>query len=426
MDLIDFEEVNESNKEIVFSKIEDLLYIYLYEGNVSPTNISIENLFGLTSSELKTLKTVHFLFSDEVKRLIDSLPNLMRNLAHSTKKESATVRGNIRGKIEWDKTLKVRYDRGFNDKSLFVCAPPSKYYDLEENQLLKFILKKLIQLTKNNLIIVKKDSEIDLDKLDIDNWQHIIRHRVNESRKTLNKVYFNEIQDIKPKNKHVRKCFKNRNRLYNHVAEVYSLYEKLFILNDKCVIADFISKHLIKTADVHKLYELYIFFSLVRGLDENKQLKLIYSGNSNSIHCSKEDYNVILHYQKTPSIFSRYSMYKKIVDNLDGIEVNVRSPDIIIEFKQGNVSFYRIIEVKNSSEEGYIRKSIYKVMGYYQDFKSIEDHENSQLCKLYPVVLVTYHGISLKKDYDPFIDKEIIILNREEFLDSLNELLILN
>ena len=81
-----------------------------------------------------------------------------------------------------------------------------------------------------------------------------------------------------------------------------------------------------------------------------------------------------------------------------------------------------MVEVKNSSSTSYVRGSLYKVMGYYKDFKRISNLENFDLTHKYPVVLVTWGGIELKKGYNPFNDK-IIILNRKEFIDNLDKLL---
>ena len=61
-------------------------------------------------------------------------------------------------------------------------------------------------------------------------------------------------------------------------------------------------------------------------------------------------------------------------------------------------------------------------MGYYKDFRHIHELENFDFTDNYPVVLVTWGGISIKDNYDPFND-EIIILNRMEFIDNLDKLL---
>ena len=111
----------------------------------------------------------------------------------------------------------------------------------------------------------------------------------------------------------------------------------------------------------------------------------------------------------------------EILENYE-IKGNTRAPDVIIEFEKNGQTYYRLVEVKNSSSTNYVRASLYKVMGYYKDFKRICAVENFDFTNRYPVVLVTWGGISIKESYNPFND-DIIILNRKEFIDSLENLI---
>ena len=132
-----------------------------------------------------------------------------------------------------------------------------------------------------------------------------------------------------------------------------------------------------------------------------------------------DDVEITIFYQKTPKILREFSEYLKILNKYE-INKSVKSPDIIIEFKTKYDVFYRLIEVKNSSETDYIRKSLYKVMGYYKDFE-----QSYKFTSNYPIVLIMWGGINISNDYNPFNDK-IIILNRLEFLNNIDKLLLLD
>lgn len=416
-----FEKIDESNIDIILEDIKEFLQLYLFKGNVSLNDDAIENLFELSHEDLITLKVAHYLLSDEVRNLVKILPQLTRNLAHSTQKETEIMHGNIRGRIDWGATLKERYSQGFNDKSLFICNPPSKYYDLEENQLLKFLLKRINYLKGNYLSFVNPET-FDIEKIDQNNdWYTIVNDNAQMAKLTLKKVYLNDISDVKITSKHIRKCRRNRNLLYHYVARAYRLYEDLFILEDEDVLKDLLSKRIIKTADGDKLYEIYVFFNLVKTLPGFYEKKLLYSGNDYSTTCQLDDLTITVHYQKTPDALKEVSEYLDIIENYE-IMGNTRSPDVIIEFVKDGETFYRLVEVKNSSSEGYVRASLYKVMGYYKDFRRVCHLENFDFTPKFPVVLVTWGGIKLKKGYNPFEDN-IIILNSEEFIDSLEKLI---
>ena len=425
MDKFDeFTKIDESNMDIILDDIKEFLQLYLFKGNVSLNDNVVEDLFELSYEDFITLKVVHFLLSDEVRNLIKILPQLVRNLAHSTQKETEIVRGNVQGHIDWGLTFKERYSQGFNDGSLFVCNPPSKYYDLEENQLLKFLLKRIKYLKDNYLNFINPET-FDIEKIDENkDWYTIVNDIVQIAKLTLKKVYFNEISDILIKPKHLRKCMKNRNLLYHYVAKAYRLYEDLFILENEDILKELLSQRLIKTADGDKLYEIYVFFNLVKSLPGFFEMKLLYSSNDYSTTCIIDDLEITIHYQKIPPPLKKVSKYLNIIENYD-IGGKSRAPDIIIEFKRNKKTWYRLVEVKNSSSPNYIRSSLYKVMGYYNDFKHIYELENFDFAEKYQVVLVTWGGISIKQNYNPFED-EIIILNRKEFITNLIKLLSLN
>lgn len=425
MDKLDkFEKIDQKNMDIILDDIKEFLQLYLFKGNVEVNDNSIEELFELSHDDLITLKAVHFMLSNEVRDLVKILPLLVRNLAHSTQKETEIMHGNIRGRIDWGSTLKERYSQGFNDMSLFVCNPPSKYYDLEENQLLKFLLKRIRFLKENYLSFINPDT-FDIEKIDKNkDWYTIVNDNVQVAKLTLKKVYFNDISNVAIKSKHLRKCMRNRNLMYHYIAKAYRLYEDLFILENKEVLKELLSERIIKIADSDKLYEIYVFFNLVKNLPGFYEGKLLYSGNDYSTVCELDELTITIHYQKTPDTLKEVSEYLNIIDNYE-IGGKTRAPDVIIEFKRNNRTLYRLVEVKNSSSPDYVRSSLYKVMGYYKDFRHICELENFDFAEKYPVVLVTWGGISIKHNYNPF-DDNIIILNRKEFIDNIGKLLSLN
>ena len=428
-DINDHYKVTEFNIDLIYNEIKEFIHYYLFSGEVSTDfTIKVQDLFEMDDDDLRTLKTVHFLLSDEVRDLIQILPYLLRNLSHSTQKKKEEFNGIVRGRIDWNATLKTRYSKGFNDPSLFVCSPPSKFYDLEENQLLKFVLKKILSLKNNYLDFVDytkndEDTPFDIDNLSNENnWYEIVGNNYKMAKKTLRKVYFDDISDVKViKVKHIRKAFKNRNVLYHRVAKAFMLYEDLFINENIELLKELVEHRLIRATNPNKLYEIYIFYSIVKMLP-SPELRLLHGGNDYSTCDVLEDgTKVTVHYQYLPKPLQKVSQYAEILRNYS-IQWAYRAPDIILEFEKDGKITYRIIEVKNSSSTNYVRDSVYKVMGYYKDFERILYNSDATFCDNCPVVLVTWGGIRIKKDYDPFGDS-IIVLNRKEFLDNLYKLI---
>ena len=69
-----------------------------------------------------------------------------------------------------------------NDPSLFICKPASKMYDLPENQLLKFILNEIVNISENIEYLPELNEDF-LDENEIDNYVDTIQYRRSAIRK---------------------------------------------------------------------------------------------------------------------------------------------------------------------------------------------------------------------------------------------------
>ncbi|MBR5504339.1 MAG: hypothetical protein IKV87_07860 [Methanobrevibacter sp.] len=410
------------NHEDIFKIIDkDFLQLYFYQGDVFDINNQIKNFFDIDEKDLDTLKSAHFILSPQVLSFIKALPLLLRNLSHSTNRKDEEMRGHIRGNINWNKTIKARLSLGYVDKTLFVCSPPNKNYNLEENQLIKFLLNTIINLKEHYLPFANPSNyDFDFEKIDEDDdWYTKVRTRYEVCKKTLKKVYFDDIDDInKVSFKHLKKTARHKNFLYSNVVlEVYKLYERLFINKDINVLHDLMLKRIIRSRDSNKLFELYVLSELVKAIPGNSKFNLLHDKNKNGNEIEVVLDNKVwatIYYQRTPDDLENISMYKKICKGYS-IGCNVRSPDIILKFEADNK--YRIFEVKNTDNENYIRDSIYKVMGYLKDFEG--DDGETYLTENYPIILVTYNGINQKELV--YENEDIIICNKNEYVENLEK-----
>ena len=168
---------------------------------------------------------------------------------------------------------------------------------LFRSQLLKFLLKRMIFLKENYLDFVSL-SNFNIEDIDSANdWYEIVSNNYKMSVKTLNKVYFDEIETIKHiKSKHIRKCYNNRNAFYHRVANAYRLYEKLFIENDLDTLKKLIETRLIKVANSNRLYEIYIFFNLFKGL-KDVNYRVLHSNGNYSTSFIIDNIKVTIHYR---------------------------------------------------------------------------------------------------------------------------------
>lgn len=393
---------SEEIRKNVLGDVKEYFDLYLFSKATINLKNEVKNIFNLDEHDFNYFKSIHFLMSSEVKDFIEILPQLMKNLSHSTNKHEMVYRGIIQGNVNWNKTYKKRFSQGFDDKSLFVCNSNSKLYDLEENQLLKFMLKELI---KNYNIVKFKDK----------NWQSSFYNDNLLVKTIFSSIYFQNISNlshITPKI--LRKVSNHRNTFYKYVVKVYKLYHKIFIVEDPQELINLVSKQILEPTDNNDLYELYVFFRLVSKLPHNDKLKLglLRKGNDYAANYNDE---ILIHYQNIPLDFQKNSLYKDILSNYN-LKGTLKRPDIIIEFKLNNQSYYRIVEVKRANNDNnYIYNSVYKVMAYYKDFqvKYTDD---------IPIVLVVWGEMKLIKKDEAFSSK-ILILNKDEFDEYLCKLI---
>lgn len=395
------------DKASVLEYVEPILHRFLFREALPNLEVLLKSLTGLTDEELNLLKTVHFLLSDEVERLIIELPKLLRNLSHSTNKELVESRGIIRGRVDWNMTFKERYSQGFNDPSLFICQPSIKIYDLPENQLLNFVLWKIRSLSE------KIDLEISEELLDAEewkNWQDKIVTIYLKVKKISKNIYFQQIsipRSIKPKT--IQKAYRHRNQSYDKVAACYELYEKLFITNDQKVLRELIEKQTLKPLNDDKLFEIYVLIKLLDFLDKlpgKLRFGLLKPDLDYTAQFVSEEMNICIFYQKIPSNFKNISKYKSIFNFYD-LQVRVRSPDIILGIITNENEYYQIIEVKRTKSRNYIVDSVYKVLGYINDFE-----ESLQRTPNPKGVLVVWDGVKIK-DFKSALQEPVLILKDE-------------
>lgn len=423
-----FKNLNDFNRNYYISEIKKFFNKYLYDGAVSLSTDDLINLFGLSEKELFVLRSSHFLINPNVDLFFQYLPYLLRNLYHSTNNVNFESQGIIRGNIDWNGTIKNRYSTGNVDHSIFICSNPLKNYDLIENKILKFLLKQVIFMFEVYLDFIKTPNEhINLDYLSEDSvsWYAKAEVKYQLSKYSIKNVYFDKIGNLDFVSLiDINKLRSSRNPLYHNLGEVFELYEKLFINEDDECLIDLIQNQLIIASNNDKLYEIYVLFNIISYLEEicvenTFKIGLFYKNNNKPISARLSDNSIIKIYYQNSKPFQDNSYYRKLTENNEfNFKTSIRIPDIIIEIIKEGISYFRIIEVKNSSEPKTMNKSFYKVLGYYKDFESVNFTKNI------PIIVVNWNGSSIdKKQKEKIFEQDVIFFNKEEFSENIEKLI---
>jgi len=95
---------------------------------------------------LQTMNDVMFVAmarSRPAARLLARAPELMRNLSHQTTVHTERCVGHVRGPIQWSETI-TAWSSGVGVNDVFVCSSPRRDFDVPENRLLVWLLKRIV------------------------------------------------------------------------------------------------------------------------------------------------------------------------------------------------------------------------------------------------------------------------------------------
>jgi hypothetical protein len=376
------------------------------------------NLTGLTKRELRKLVDIRFLLSDPVNKLIDEIaPKVVNQLLKESVNAHIMGRGMVRGRIDWNRTINARAAAG-NDTSVYVYSRRSQIYDLPENRLFLYLVKKINEMARSFTTdeCMNLTWYIDYDK---------------------NKKWVDKIAVIAAKTSRIL-----RNPYVLKIGNFYELSEKTIELTKKCRPAHY--KDLAETAEIYvfsnnapisylkeeldsnifeplnrdTLYEIAVLFRTIQTALElgwkEKRVGLI-GGNSRVVSILKKNESEIkVYFQKLPYLMTVKSQYGDIMADY-GLSEKLRRPDIILEISGNDSTDYFIIEVKRSRNRRYLVDGTYKLLGYLKDFERVNEDKSS-----IKGFLVGWKGIELS-DYSSA--KEVHLFNWDNYVNGLQQML---
>jgi len=297
---------------------------FLRNGTINPGFLEEQLKFkGVERlQDLETILKIHFVLSDQVVEFIEQLPRRVRRIKTESKKEVIKRRGEVRGKINWDKTL--RQQTSSQDDSLFVCQNPSKNYNVPENLVLKKVLAEIYSVLENELKTPIEERYEWLKKLkenpDLVNYlKEIYRKNVHIDRIKSPQRY--EVSD-----RDISIAENSRKELYKSAASLHCYYRK--IMNhelEQNEIEELLNETLILPGDTPTLFELFSVFGIVKKLEldyKEFNLKKIAKGAKEVAKYEKDNKKILVYHDSTGDLefFERISKLRGKEANIDFLE----------------------------------------------------------------------------------------------------------
>lgn len=252
--------------EELIEEVSDFLFVYLKSGRISVN--SFINDIHLNINNLDELLQVHFLLKDEVKQFVRNLPVHIRKFKTSTKTETETVHGNIRGQIAWRETITERLKRNYQNRTIYAINEQTKNYNLNEN----LVLKEFIGI----IYIILHQVTPTFEKY---NWfSEWLDLKKTVDHVYLKNIYLSRVKTNKGKitERMLANTVRHRNPLYNQAARLFIEYRKVMSRNlNKQDIQELIKQTFVTPEKEEVLFELYWVIKLITSNSSNAQLQII-------------------------------------------------------------------------------------------------------------------------------------------------------
>ncbi|QTA37582.1 hypothetical protein JYK00_07570 [Thermosipho ferrireducens] len=376
-------------KEVIIKEISDDLITYVKNGHFSPNtflrklNLNIENF--------ERLIKLHFILLDEVREYVKSLPFLIRTLKVSSSMNEQNSRESIKGKINWQKTIKERLNVGYNDKTLFSVSERNKEYNTKENIVLKKFIEILYTIIHYELNMVEFEKyEWYKDGKEIN---RIVKD-VYEKNIYLNKV---DTGNIKITNRMLENVKRNRNYIYNKTAKLFKLYrDYLSFKVNKLRLKELFEKTFIEIADENTLFELYWVIKVIKNYQKDYKMYIMDVKENKVATWEDNEYLYIIYHNSTGSNELVFKVYRNEIEDskvkdeffkrqvmifdqfrtigsklFDDREISENvwqgRPDILIEIRDTRTyELKKVIigEVKYTTDKSYILQGLKELLEY--------------------------------------------------------------
>ena len=225
----------------------------------------------LNINNLNKLLRIHFVLTGDVIDFVQALPKRVQRIKTTVDKRSRILNGEVRGRIEWDKTIKERGKCNYSDLTLFVCNQTEKNYNISENIVLKHLLSII-----HSIVFEDLKPAIDKDYKWVESWTE----NQNKLKTTIRKVFLRNIyikritsDDVELTERMIHSTSKSRNKIYRDAARLLLRYNKIMKHDlDSEEAKELLRNTFIKPERTEVLFELYWVIQMIEA-KSGKELK---------------------------------------------------------------------------------------------------------------------------------------------------------
>ncbi|GAB6138480.1 hypothetical protein [Halanaerobaculum tunisiense] len=386
--------------EELIKEIAEELIIYLKAGQLSLTPFLQQ--IEPSINNFRQLLRIHFILQPEVIAFIEQLPTELRRIKTSSQQVKKILQGEVRGQVDWQQTIKQRYQTNCQAQSSFVCQQRNSNYNVQEN----LVLKKLLNLLQTIV-------EQDLPQKDY-NWLGVW-WGADKSYQTIQEVYLNnsylqevDLSQVEVTDRMINNVRQSRRRFYRQAADLLASYRELVDFNNQHKeLVGLLETTFIRPHNIETLFELYWVIRLIRSQTDNAQLQLLEGENNLVARWQKQDRHYYLYHDATGSEYLDWqvSLGEVIASDNSYLQQKVAAhrkeeqlakelfnsqvtdnywagrPDIVLEIVAGATNELEKVvigEVKYTTKQSTARQGLQELLEYLALVKYKGDYLNNR------------------------------------------------
>ena len=383
---------------------EDLWRYLTPAASVGEQILQAAALLQMKPAELRTMGSIQFLISKELRQMLEDMPFLLRRLATTTTSEEEWTVDRIRGSIQWGRTLGLRHTTGI--PTLYVTAPTRRAYQTPENEVLVSVLDAAVAAARHVGWIRSQSGPAGLMVRE----QALAAERWRQSRMLL------EVERRSISSRTLARVRSSRySRRYASVLAAYMRYRSLIGIVDADAVRSAVETYGLATTDDATLLELHVTFEVFGALEQLgwRVGRLGLFEGSLSLTARKGPDQLSISYQSVPRSLGRVSAYRKIQVR-HAIAPGSLRPDLTIHHSSKTGHRWILVEVKGGHRpvEKSARAAVFDLLAYHSAFEPL-------LTESRPYGL----GIAWGSDLATAHGDDIVLCTPDRLLEALEYLL---
>jgi hypothetical protein len=312
------------DRAALIADLRDRIWFYLSPASQFEAALTAAALLGWPEADAVRLGELQFLLCEQVGRFLEAMPQLVRKLATASARHEERTTQQLRGPVDWNRTLALRGATG--NQHVYVTAPARRVYQTPENELVVHLLDGIVRTALRSgwdQVLTQHEPAV------------MVRDRLSEATRWQQSRMLSGVDRIPPAPRTVARIRAGRSA--RHYAAALAAYDQLAALveqADRHAIRAAIEHAGLVTARASVLFELLVTFGLIDALDAvgwRMDPLALFGGKVRTSGRHSDGRQIHLWYQGAPPELTDGSRYEQVL-SAHRITRKGLQPDLVLRW----------------------------------------------------------------------------------------------